>query len=958
MKRRSVFLALLLTVLLLTLPAFASGGSADDPVEVPESALVVRSGVLYGIDETWFAQQNPEKGVLYVAVSVPSSVTKIAFNGLNNAYTSEKAQYGALQAYDKLGSFALARLDFSQAVNLTEIEKQAVKDASGLTGVLDLSATRLTTIGKLAFSGCSGLTGVIVPDTLVRLGDSDGSGSVFSECRQLQFIRLAGSAETTLFELPDSLKYIGRQTFKNCFAAGLDVRVVIPAGVETIGSEAFRTDRISQIVVKRQGDAWTSNYGGYDSGAFKTGRAGLLVIFNDAASYQDYKLNRSPQSAVRSAMCHPITVTFEGAGVSEEKLNYQSVRYVRASGTDFWVLDESYTLPSLAGTPAEKPGYDISWTIGGTPLTDTSKLSTNQTSPKATVSYSLQNPTVEYAVGGVSQSGSALTVEFDGLSASAHTAGVNVSHPLLLSEQGSTDEYVYFSYCWWDEADDSPNGPRSEAEPQLFSSSHNGVPVRVQTQQSFIPIESAAHERANGDQYMVEIYGYIVQSGGAPRLFYKSHHNFIDFGSDSDTEATVPQSYVFTVSVKQLEPVEVTPADLTIYSGGNGYTGTVGADGTLLGTAESGFPEPGFYITLPDDADAALKAELSVGADETVDLSPYVTFSSGDKVWTLELYGSEGASVFDGKYLYRLVAGSGQTPVRMQFTDTGGTVQVSDRFSLSNALHSRYIMSIYPGAVQQQNVAVTVRAGNLTMRRAVRSAPGELTIRGVTAEGASGAVLSSAPEAAVSQITAVVPDDTQYYVNDSGVLVVGGLPSLLADSVVHTQNSGTLLAKKALAVLPENTFDNPQFDFRYLDLVDAANGNTWLSAKAADGSAQEITVYWPYPEGAGAQSVFRLVHFEGLNREMSAADVGSEIAECTAVPVAVENTGLGIRFTTDSFSPFALIWDAPEQTASENLKTGTAPQTGDAAHPAAPAVAAAVCACAAVLLLKKRVRNS
>lgn len=138
-----------------------------------------------------------------------------------------------------------------------------------LTGVLDLSNTKVQTIEKSAFSGCTGLTGVILPDTLEVLGAADGSsGSVFNRCSGLEFVRTANSEESTVFELPDSLKAIGKQTFKDAFSAGMDVKVVIPESVETIGSEAFYSGRISQIVVKRQGDGWDSNYTGYDSKAF------------------------------------------------------------------------------------------------------------------------------------------------------------------------------------------------------------------------------------------------------------------------------------------------------------------------------------------------------------------------------------------------------------------------------------------------------------------------------------------------------------------------------------------------------------------------------------------------------------------------------------------------------------------------------------------------------------------
>ena len=115
---------------------------------------------------------------------------------------------------------------------------------------------------------------------------------------------------------------------------------------------------------------------------------------------------------------------------------------------------------------------------------------------------------------------------------------------------------MYFQYCWWDESGEESgvNGPRSRAEPELFSSSaENGILNRVKTGNAVIPIDGQEHARTDGHYYMVEIYGYLVENGGTPELFYKSHHNFIDFGSDSDTEATVSRSYTLQVEVTQVE---------------------------------------------------------------------------------------------------------------------------------------------------------------------------------------------------------------------------------------------------------------------------------------------------------------------------------------------------------------------------------------------------------------------
>ncbi|MEY8367973.1 InlB B-repeat-containing protein [Anaerovoracaceae bacterium 42-11] len=77
----------------------------------------------------------------------------------------------------------------------------------------------------------------------------------------------------------------------------------------------------------------------------------------------------------------------------------------------------------------------------------------------------------------------------------------------------------------------------------------DGVYVRTITDQEEISISGKEDARENSDQYMVEIYGYIVENGQEPKLFYKSHHNTIDFGSDYDTEATVRDVYTMQVEV-------------------------------------------------------------------------------------------------------------------------------------------------------------------------------------------------------------------------------------------------------------------------------------------------------------------------------------------------------------------------------------------------------------------------
>ena len=297
---------------------------------------------------------------------------------------------------------------------------------------------------------------------------------------------------------------------------------------------------------------------GYDTSAFKTGNDDLLVVFLNRKSYVDYTVGRSFTGAVKRALSYPVTLTFQNAKegvIKQDKLNYQSIQYEYDEAAGFWAVNQDYLLPQPAGEQVSKPGYNTFWTVDDKKLTDSGKINITSDNPTVEIDYVIQNPTIQPVADGTVQADfHTLSIDLD--AAGPHTVGVQVSHPLLKEQQGTEDTYVYFQYCWWDESGEESgvNGPRSRAEPELFSSSaENGILNRVKTGNAVIPIDGQEHARTDGHYYMVEIYGYLVENGGTPELFYKSHHNFIDFGSDSDTEATVSRSYTLQVEVTQVE---------------------------------------------------------------------------------------------------------------------------------------------------------------------------------------------------------------------------------------------------------------------------------------------------------------------------------------------------------------------------------------------------------------------
>ena len=481
-----------------------------------------------------------------------------------------------------------------------------------LTSV-DLSNTKVSVLPKQVFSECTSLTEVILPDTLTALGTSDGA-SVFTNCKSLKSIRTAASPEGTVFELPSGLTYIGYQTFKNCFAPDVEARVIIPASVTSIGSEAFYDKQITQIVIKLSVDGFSKNYSDfYDNDAFKyPNDCNRLIILNDNKCYVSFTTNVSGK--IKAAAAYPAVIIFnaKNAAIKETHLNHALLGWQLNEDTGFWDFNESYKLPeSGCSQPADKPGYEYAgaWKLNGRDITlkENVKLDIDQNNPSYTASpvsssdLKLKNPEIEFTVDGNVISDYEFEDYYPLLNVTigdgeSHCAGVNVSHELLLSNHGSEDgEYVFFKYAWWDEnRTDDVNGPRSIAEPELFSTAadDNSLNRKIVNNAS-IPIADTGHARYDGGQmYMVEIFGYIVRNGGEPQLFYKSHENFIHIGSDNDGAATVNTSYEFKVKVNEVR----------VISASAGKNGTISPEGRVsvpLGENQAFTitPDNGYHIS-------------------------------------------------------------------------------------------------------------------------------------------------------------------------------------------------------------------------------------------------------------------------------------------------------------------------------------------------------------------------
>lgn len=891
MKNRlfTIILMLFLSVGILSAAALAApsaegtGLTADDPKVVPADAMVINNNTYYGVSETWFASVNPDKGTLYVALQIPETVTTIANDAFRDNYTSDKAKYGAVTTNDELGRCTVAAIDFSKATALTTIRYQAAMYCSDISGVLDLSNTKVETIEKNAFSGCTGLTGVILPHTLEVLGAADGkSGSVFKDCTGLEFLRTASSGSDVIFELPANLKVIGKDTFKDNFREGTELKVHIPKSVEIIGSQAFYNEKFAQIYIDRQ-----SGYDEYNAGAFKD--VGLLILPNNEAYTDTGRFTSTTKT-------YPVTLNFMNGSdpvATQLKLYGQSIQYTQDKN-GIWYQDNTYVLPD-PGSVDVKPGYDAGWMIYGDNkvLANTSKVSGWQNAElevtvvndavvaKPTVKYSVNGSVVPDAGVGVPQ------LEVAVGPGSPGRVGVQVTHPLATEDARESGTYVYFKYCWWDEMDDGVNGPRSETEPDLFSTAETSAEYnRVYTDANEIPIRRSADARTDGDYYMVEIFGYYVDDGTA-RPFYKSRHNFI--AGDTYTDA---RSYVMNVIATDAVTVAIVPADITVYVGGSGYVGAVDGNGAPL-EEDNGFPVPGFTISAEglgnfDPAEAVLKYQNG-DTSFTWDIVPY------DDV--------DGAS--HGIYRFDPQPGS-NTHVMMRFWDEDLNRYVdSDSFDIVGHLNKDLKMEVYGESIEMGYVKLVYGGAEY----AVTSGNGTLKVRSTTGDEDYGSVVERERDVPRGEPGVVVPDGAKYYINNKPVEVVdtSGV-KLLFDDIIEHNTSGVsstqLLINRANEVLGGSS-DSRRYEAKYLDLVDTSNGNAWV---AADGA---VTVYWPLPAGTGWNTNFKLLRFDGLNRETSVDNVENRIATCNVTPISVENTGTHIKFTVEKagFAPFILVWD-------------------------------------------------
>ena len=352
--------------------------------------------------------------------------------------------------------------------------------------------------------------------------------------------------------------------------------------------------------------------------------------------------------------------------------------------------------------------------------------------------------------------------------------------------------------------------------------------------------------------------------------------------------------------IRSIPAVTITPANMTVYMGGDGgYEGVV--DGSGEPATTDSLPHPLFKITMPSNSMA-----------DPTDL----TFTNTDDgtTWTV-------AEVGTGTGYYQLMDKNSKS-VRVQFIDEEGTVHTDDTFKPTTVgdVYAEYDIKIFSGgdpitaAISGAPCAISTNSGTLIVRAVEDSDP--------TSDIATTAPTTKiAPQKAV----AVVPEGgTTYTLNNTGVPIPapasdknpdGSKPSLLFDHIIEDANSTArtdALAEKAdqkLGKVADNA--TRHYEIKYLDLVDANNGNAWITSSAG------TDIYWGYPKDTDTNTTFKLVHFKGLHRDDVGGNSGFEITDISNLDlnnveiIDVTNTGTGIKFHVDAggFSPFALVWE-------------------------------------------------
>ena len=356
--------------------------------------------------------------------------------------------------------------------------------------------------------------------------------------------------------------------------------------------------------------------------------------------------------------------------------------------------------------------------------------------------------------------------------------------------------------------------------------------------------------------------------------------------------------------------VTIAPANIVAYTGGAGYGGVTDSDGNIIeNTTASGLPEPGYHLLLSE----SVSEWLSERTDATVNnLGDYLKFTYEDenntRLWTISYVGvySRGADGRPTAYVYVLnpstIQGGDPIPVRLMYLDGENVVEDDNILMSSDQVNKTYTMKINPGALNQSEVKAEITFEDETIVADVVVGTGNLTVLS-TVENTdnTNAIVNDSAEVSPDTITAVAPEDVEYYVNDSYVQIIDkDRVQLLVDAVTNSQEYEQQMAQDAMTHV--GAAEDAAAELFYLDLVDVKNGNT----KVTLGEGNELSIYWPVPQDAAADSTFSIVHYTGMDRTETPGDLDEQ----SKMIITPTREGDYLVFKVSGFSPFVLIYNA------------------------------------------------
>ena len=378
------------------------------------------------------------------------------------------------------------------------------------------------------------------------------------------------------------------------------------------------------------------------------------------------------------------------------------------------------------------------------------------------------------------------------------------------------------------------------------------------------------------------------------------------FGIDGPGMGNAYQGYSFSyyniIELEQIKPIEISLSDITIYTGGDSYEGVV--DGTEgESSTENGFPEPGFYLTLPDELNDKLGQSTSL---ENIMTLKYDDGQGNTREWKLDSYGTTANSNDNGGYIYKfLPTAEGQDPVRVQVQDDNGNYIVSDDFEVKmDEQFKQFSMNLYQGSLSAEYVTAEFKIGDKVYTYPVsQSEDATLTIKANINEKHA-EIVEHRDEITSGDFAAVADADTTYFVNDKNVQLEDASGArLMVDDLIDQNILVNYIKEEKADELPEG---NVKFQQKYLDLVDVNNGDAYLTL----GDGHDITVYWPVPADYENSKEARIYHFDGVDRDYNDGNVVAQIEELITIKpelVTVNGTDY-FEFTTTSFSPFVLAY--------------------------------------------------